>query len=417
MDMSKKAWPISSMYGIRAAINTNPDYQRPAVWSSAQKQLLVDSILRGYDVPKFYWSQVSKKPVKFDVVDGQQRIRAICEFCDGKYGLPKDAEAVDGNAVAGLKYNDLPFDLRIKWDTYNLDVVVMDEADEDETREMFLRLQNGTSLKAQEKRNAMPGNMRDFVKVLVTHPIFSVCGFTNSRYVYDQVAAQMVLIELSGGPCNVKNADLNRMYDKNRDFDANGGKAKKCRKVLDFLYAAFPSKTPELERFNLLSLYGVASQLLENYVIKDRAAEVANWFLKFEAYRREQDKLPSDEADNEIVVYHEKTSHSTDAVDSLSWRHEFLLRKFFEAVPDVELKDDQRLFTHEQRLAIYRRDGGVCKVMIKCQGQKCEWDKWAADHMKPWSKGGKTTVENGQVSCVACNSGKKDSIVTADASV
>jgi hypothetical protein len=413
MEMSKKAWPASSVYGIRAAINTNPDYQRPAVWSLAQKQLLIDSILRSYDVPKFYWRQVSKKPAKFDVVDGQQRIRAICEFCDGKYGLSKDAEAIDGNPVAGLKYQELPFDLRIKWDTYNLDVVVMDEADEDETREMFLRLQNGTSLKAQEKRNAMPGNMRDFVKALAAHSIFSVCGFSNSRYVYDQVAAQMVLIELTGGPCNVKNADLNRMYEENKDFDPNGAKAKKCRKVLDFLYAAFPSKTPELERFNLLSLYSLASQLLENYVIKERAAELANWFLKFEAYRREQDKLPSDEGDNEIVIYHEKTSHSTDAVDSLSWRHEFLLRKFFEAVPNVELKDDERLFTHEQRLAIYRRDGGLCRVAIKCEGEKCEWENWAADHIRPWSKGGKTTVENGQVSCVACNSVKKDSMVTA----
>ena len=115
MEMSKKVWPISSMYGIRAAINTNPDYQRPPVWSTAQKQLLVDSVLRGYDVPKFYWRQVSKKPVKFDVVDGQQRIRAICGFLDGKYALPKDAEAIDGNAVANLKYSDLPFGLRIKW--------------------------------------------------------------------------------------------------------------------------------------------------------------------------------------------------------------------------------------------------------------------------------------------------------------
>ena len=86
-------------------------------------------------------------------------------------------------------------------DTYNLDVVVMDEADEDETREMFLRLQNGTSLKTQEKRNAMSGSMRDFVKALATHPVFSVCGFSNSRFVFDQVAAQMVLIELSGTPC------------------------------------------------------------------------------------------------------------------------------------------------------------------------------------------------------------------------
>jgi uncharacterized protein with ParB-like and HNH nuclease domain len=54
MEMSKKAWPVSYLNGIRTTINTNPDYQRPAVWSSAQKQLLVDSILRGYDVPKFY---------------------------------------------------------------------------------------------------------------------------------------------------------------------------------------------------------------------------------------------------------------------------------------------------------------------------------------------------------------------------
>src|SRR5579863_1379536 len=77
-----------------------------------------------------------------------------------------------------------------------------------------------------------------------------------------------------------------------------------------------------------------------------------------------------------MVVYHEKTSHSTDAVDSLSWRHDFLLRKFFEAVPDVELKDDQRLFMHEQRLAIYRRDGGICKIAMKCKGDKCEWDNW-----------------------------------------
>jgi hypothetical protein len=36
------------------------------------------------------------------------------------------------------------------------------------------------------------------------------------------------------------------------------------------------------------------------------------------------------------------------------------------------LKDDQRLFTHEQRLAIYRRDGGLCKIAIKCNGEKCE---------------------------------------------
>ena len=154
---------------------------------------------------------------------------------------------------------------------------------------MFLRLQNGTSLNAQEKRNAMPGKMRDFVKSLALHPLFSVCGFSNSRYVFDQIAAQMVLTELNGSLCNVKNADLTKMYKERKDFDENCAKAKKCRRVLDYLYSAFPTKTPELARFNVLSLYALASQLLESYVMKDRASELAKWFLEFETLRRSQE--------------------------------------------------------------------------------------------------------------------------------
>lgn len=415
MQTSKKAWPIVSVYGIKESIDTNPDFQRPAVWTSAQKQLLIDTILRGYDVPKFYWRLVKKKPDFYEVVDGQQRLRAIWEFYDGRYSLPKDADPIEGVDVRGLKYKELPHDLRIKCDVYNLDVVILEAADEDETREMFLRLQNGTSLKAQEKRNAMPGKMRDFVKTLASHPIFIVCGFANARFVFDQVAAQMVLIELNGGPCNVRNADLNRMYEQHKNFDENGPKAKKCRKVLDYLYGAFPTKTPELERFSLISLYALVSQLLENFVIKDRAQELAKWFLQFEAYRRGQDQLSAEDADPEMVVYHEKISHSTDAVDSIRSRHEFLLRKLFEAIPDIELKDDQRLFTHEQRLAIYRRDDGKCQVNLKCNGSHCEWDKWAADHRKAWSKGGRTTVENGQVACIPCNSAKGDLAIATSA--
>lgn len=75
-------------------------------------------------------------------------------------------------------------------------------------------------------------------------------------------------------------------------------------------------------------------------------------------------------------------------------------------MPDIEPKDDQRLFSSEQRLAIFRRDGGACQVRLRCGGARCEWDAWQADHRTPWSVGGKTTVENGQVACPACNAAK-----------
>ena len=406
MESNKKPWPISTVCGIKERIDTNPDFQRPAVWSRPQKQLLIDTILRGYDIPKLYWRKTGSKPDRYDVVDGQQRLRAVWEYHAGAFALPKGTEPIDDSPVASAKYEGLPDDLRIRFDTYPLDVVILSETDEEEVREMFLRLQNGTTLKAQEKRNAMPGEMRDFVKVLAADPFFPNCNFSNSRFTYDHIAAQMTLIELEGGPCNVRNSNLNKMYGDHKSFDASGLKAKKIKRVLDYLLHAFPEKTPELERYNAISLYTLVSSLLERYVVQSRHEAIATWFIGFEAYRREQDKLPDGECDPEILVYHDRISHSTDAVDSITWRHDFLLRKFFEAVPDIELKDSQRLFTHEQRLAIFRRDSGMCQLRVKCGGEKCEWGKWEADHITPWAQGGKTVVANGQVACIACNAAK-----------
>ncbi|MDH3890402.1 MAG: DUF262 domain-containing protein [candidate division Zixibacteria bacterium] len=406
MDSNKKPWPITTVFGIKERIDTNPDFQRPAVWGRSQKQMLIDTVLRGYDIPKLYWRKTGAKPDKYDVVDGQQRLRALWEFSSGAYALPKNAEPVEGTPIAGLKYEGLPDELRIHFDTYPLDVVILTETDEDEVREMFLRLQNGTSLKAQEKRNAMPGKMRDFVRNLASHPIFGSCAFANKRYTHDHVAAQMTLIELEGGPCNVKNADLNKMYRTQLTFDDKCTKAKRIRRTLDFLRVAFPDTTPELERYNVISLYCLVSQLLERYAISDRHGDVAMWFVEFEKYRREQKVLSEDEAESEMIAYHEKISHSTDSQDSIKWRHELLIRKLFEKFSDIELKDDQRLFTHEQRLAIYRRDQGICQLAKKCDGRKCEWNAWEADHKIPWSKGGRTVVANGQVACPECNASK-----------
>lgn len=235
MKMSKKPWPLVTVFGIRDRIDTNPDFQRPPVWSRPQKQLLIDTALRGYDIPKLYWRQTSSKPDKYDVVDGQQRLRAIWEFFSGEYKLPRDSDPVDGSSVAGLGYQDLPDELRMAFETYAIDVIVLDDTDEDEVREMFLRLQNGTSLKAQEKRNAMPGQMRDFVKNLSTHRFFESVAFANSRFAHDHVAAQMIAIELEGGPCNIKNNNLNKMYEAQRNFDPRSDKAQKVRRTLDFL--------------------------------------------------------------------------------------------------------------------------------------------------------------------------------------
>ena len=75
-------------------------------------------------------------------------------------------------------------------------------------------------------------------------------------------------------------------------------------------------------------------------------------------------------------------------------------------MPDIEPIDPIRAFSAEQRLAIFRRDAGRCRLQIKCNGEMVSWDNWHADHIVPHSRGGKTTVANGQLACPVCNQAK-----------
>ena len=406
MEIKKDNWPLITVYGTKDRINTNPDYQRPAVWSISQKQLLIDSILRDYDVPKIYWRKTGSKPDRYDVVDGQQRLRTIWAFFNNEFPLPKDSDPIDGEEVSNCFYKDLPDNLRKKLDIYNLQIIIIESNDEDEVKEMFLRLQNGTTLKSQEKRNAYPGKMRDYVRKLASHEFFSKVAFANKRFTYDLICAQLVCLEQAGNPTNIKNADLNKMYANEKNFDDKSETAKSVERSLKIMNEIFNEKTPELERYNVISLYCVLRELQLEYAFSEIKNKIFDWFIEFEQKKIENDQLPEDQANPEWLAYKDKTSHSTDSFDSIKWRMDFMLRNLLEKYPSLSRKDNQRSFTHIQKLAVFRRDKETCKLKIKCEGKRLTWDNWECDHIKPWSKGGHTTVENGQVACPECNATK-----------
>jgi hypothetical protein len=176
--------------------------------------------------------------------------------------------------------------------------------------------------------------------------------------------------------------------------------------VLSILAAVFREKTPELERSNVVAMYCVVSELIRQYVIEEIRPHLHDWFIEFETTRRQEDEKSEEDSDSDWFNYREKISHSTDGADSIRSRMDFLLRNLLERFPTLSRKDNQRGFTNAQKLAIFRRDRGVCQVKLKCRGVKITWDDWHADHKIPWAKGGQTTVKNGQVSCTACNLAK-----------
>jgi Protein of unknown function DUF262 len=131
----------------------NPDFQRRAVWTTSAKILLVDTILRQLPIPKVYIRtriEVRTKTAMREVVDGQQRLRAIIEFADNKFALSKRARE-----YAGLHYSDLPEEDQGRFLAYPIAVDQLVNATDTQVLEVFARLNSyAVTLNPAELRHA-----------------------------------------------------------------------------------------------------------------------------------------------------------------------------------------------------------------------------------------------------------------------
>src|ERR1700730_9924879 len=75
------------------SLKINAEYQRGASWTTAQMQGLIDSLFRKYPIPPIFLHEIREKgldggeTVRYEVVDGQQGIRALAECCTDNFSL------------------------------------------------------------------------------------------------------------------------------------------------------------------------------------------------------------------------------------------------------------------------------------------------------------------------------------------
>src|SRR5436190_12802738 len=125
---------ILSLFADRDQIIMDPEYQRQGeIWSKEKRQLLVDSIINRYDIPKLYFHKLDretllKKGKVYAVIDGRQRLEAIFDFMEGKFELSDDFEYLLDDTVdaRGLNSNDLAKKyprIKQRFDSFNLPIV------------------------------------------------------------------------------------------------------------------------------------------------------------------------------------------------------------------------------------------------------------------------------------------------------
>ena len=428
-------------------LRVNAEYQRGAIWKESQMRLLIDSVFRGYQMPLIYLRKEERtvrgsvSTTYYDIIDGQQRINALRSFVAGaiiqesrsdekakrlfkplfnplderdKTRFPialQDTECAWG----GKLFKDLDDDIKEEFLNREVSIAEMICDNDAEARDLFIRLQGGSDLKAQEKRDAWPGNVCQIVleiggkPQLVRYPghdfFLKVMKASpeSDRGKTRQLAAQVLMLFLGqkqkgrGHYVAIKTQMLNDFYRLHADLDLDSWEVKRFRSILDKLAVLFGGgKHPPLLGHDAIHLVLFTDMLMDYYTPKWEDGLVAA-FSKFSAKLREarkEDDFPVRKSKDfqDLWTYGFRTRTNSDYPATIRQRHEIYTRLMLQYLGDNAVeKDPQRGFANWQRELIYYRDKKRCH---QCGGEVV-WDDAEIHHKVPHSEGGQTTLDNG----------------------
>ncbi len=331
-------------------LDVRPAYQREFIYKEKQRNAVIDTILNGYPLNVMYW--VVCGDGKFEVMDGQQRTISIAQFFNNDFSY-------------NMRYfHNLEDDEQSRFLDYELDVYFCEGSDSEKLNWFKTINIAGERLTDQELRNAVfHGPWVESAKHWFSRAKSNAAKIggqymngTRERQDYLETAIEWI----SGGDVE------HYMAFHAKDPNANALWTH-FQTVIGWLEATFVHTKDRLKILKGLD-WGTLYQKHGKKVLDTSAIE-----------KQIQTLLMDDDVTNKrgIVPY------------VLGEGERFL---------------SIRAFTDSQKLTTYNKQGGVC---VKC-GKKFRLDEMAADHIKPWSKGGHTTLDNCQMLCQMCNAIKGD---------
>jgi hypothetical protein len=300
-----------------------PEWQRGEVWDTSRKQQLIDSILRGWKLPKFYF--VKRDDDDYEVVDGQQRLTAIYEFFANELPLSEESAKEFG----GTYYKDLKQKIADSFDDFEIEYDEIENASEEELKQFFQRLQQGLPLTSSEKLNSVHSKLRDFCRSVVRHDFFTKSiTVPDTRLAHFDIASKVATLEVEGLTGGLRFEDIKKVFESQKSFSATSNVAKRITGTLDFLAKAFPKAAAELKNRTIVqSLITFGSRIVETGKASGLEKKVASFIEAFLVELVRQVELGQGATDYDYIRFQKSINANVKAGARI--RHEILLRKAF----------------------------------------------------------------------------------------
>ncbi len=303
---------IMYLYAIRDEIDFSPEYQRQSdIWPISKRTLLIDSLLNGFDIPKIYFHEVTKKKgdqnIRYAIIDGKQRLETIFSFLDGKFSVPSDFQDMAGifGEFTGKYYKDFgqtSLKLKARFESLPLPIYIVKTNDIDLIEEMFSRLNEASPLNAAEKRNAFGGPIPSLIRDLSKHLFFSKrVPFNNKRYRHYEIIAKLLLLADRGKVVDTKKIHLDR-YVKSyieHNVDSIQSVKSKTEEMLNAMLNIFIDKDSLLKLVTMIPVYfGLFMVLIGR---NELASLNRQTLLRFEQEKRKNRELAQNDEENDAI--------------------------------------------------------------------------------------------------------------------
>lgn len=333
-------------------LNVRPPYQREFIYDDAKQKAVIHTICKGFPLNVMYWAK--NQDGTYELLDGQQRTLSFCKYVDGGFSVD-----MTGNGDVRYFHNLLPNEQQ-EILNYKLTIYVC-EGSEGEKLEWFKIINiAGEKLTPQELRNAVYTGPWLADAKLFFSKTNCVAYKLGEPYMKGAPIRQDYLEEVLSWCAASDEISIEEYMAKHQNDTSAIQLWNYFRSVIDWAQAVFPKKRKEMKGLP--------------------------WGLFYNEHGHRTDLDPNElEKKIQELLQDEEVTKASGIYEYLLTGDEkcLSLRKF-----------DRRV-----ALRKYEQQGHKCAIC----GDEFPFEKMQADHIIPWSQGGRTVEDNCQMLCTTCN--------------